>query len=69
MNTLTLNIIFLGVLGISWAIIVILSVKLKALKSEVETLKSKTEVTDEEIEQLKRDVAWLEEMKKKGKVY
>ena len=69
MNTLTLNIIFLGVLGISWAIIVILSVKLKALKSEVETLKSKTEVTDEEIEQLRRDVAWLEEMKKKGKVY
>ena len=69
MNTLTLNIIVLGVLGISWAIIVILSVKLKALKSEVETLKSKTEVTDEEIEQLKRDVAWLEEMKKKGKVY
>lgn len=69
MNTLTLNIIFLGVLGISWAIIVILSVKLKALKSEVETLKSKTEVTDEEVEQLRRDVAWLEEMKKKGKVY
>ena len=69
MNTLTLNVIFLGVLGISWAIIVILSVKLKALKSEVETLKSKTEVTDEEIEQLRRDVAWLEEMKKKGKVY
>lgn len=69
MNTLTLNIIVLGVLGISWAIIVILSVKLKALKSEVETLKSKTEVTDEEIEQLRRDVAWLEEMKKKGKVY
>lgn len=65
----TLNMVFLGVLGISWAIIVILSVKLKALKSEVETLKSKTEVTDEEIEQLGRDVAWLEEMKKKGKVY
>jgi len=38
-------------------------------RSEVETLKSKTEVTDEEIEQMWRDVAWLEEMKKKGKVY
>lgn len=63
------NIFFLVALGISWILIVLLSVKLKALESEFRMLLSREEVTDKEIDQLAKDIEWLKEMKKAGKLY
>jgi hypothetical protein len=61
--------IFLPVaLVISWVLIALLCVKLNALESEFVMLRAREEVTDKEIDQLTRDIAWLKEIKKAGKL-
>jgi hypothetical protein len=58
--------ILYGALVISWVIIGFLYLKLMLLKSEFEMLQSQGEVTEEELEQLERDIEWLTDMKKEG---
>jgi hypothetical protein len=66
---MTVLTIFLPVaLVISWVLIALLCVKLNALESEFVMLRAREEVTDKEIEQLTRDIAWLKEIKKAGKL-
>ena len=55
-------------LVISWVLIALLCVKLHALESEFGMLRAREEVTDKEIDQLTRDIAWLKEIKKAGKL-
>jgi hypothetical protein len=55
-------------LVISWVLIALLCVKLNALESEFVMLRAREEVTDKEIDQLTRDIAWLKEIKKAGKL-
>jgi hypothetical protein len=66
---MTIPDIFLPVaLVISWVLIALLCVKLNALESEFGMLRAREEVTDKEIDQLTRDIAWLKEIKKAGKL-
>jgi hypothetical protein len=66
---MTILTIFLPVaLVISWVLIALLCVKLNALESEFVMLRAREEVTDKEIDQLTRDIAWLKEIKKAGKL-
>jgi cell division protein FtsL len=65
----TLNIIFSVALIVAGALIVSLAVKVRSLNSELYALSSKSEVTDDEIAQLARDIEWLKEIKREGKLY
>jgi prefoldin subunit 5 len=44
-------------------------VRITRLKSEFNALNAKSETTNEEIEQLEKNIEWLKEMKKAGKLY
>jgi len=48
---------------------IILSVKLHAIESEAEMLRSGEGINDKEIEQMARDIEWLKDMKNAGKLY
>jgi len=48
---------------------IIFSVKLHAIESGLETVRSREGFTDKEIEQMASDIEWLKEMKNAGKLY
>jgi archaellum component FlaG (FlaF/FlaG flagellin family) len=62
-------IIFTVALIASWALIAVLCMRVTWLMSEVNALNSKSDITDEEVEQLAKDIEWLKEIKKAGKLY